>query len=71
MEEMEEQKFNHELFARRVRFTCGYIWRAVEEVQAELQAASIALPMFAQELLEDISVRADAIAEEAKEAVSQ
>lgn len=68
---MEDQKFNYEVFARRVRFTCGYIWRAVEEVQAELQAANIALPMYAQELLEDISVRADAIAEEAKGADMQ
>lgn len=68
---MEEQKFNHELFARRVRFICGYIWKAVEEIQAELEAADVTLPMFAQELLEDISVRADAIAEEAKGAVSQ
>lgn len=68
---MEEQKFNHELFARRVRFICGYIWKAVEEIQAELEAAGITLPMFAQELLEDISVRADAIAEEAKGADSQ
>lgn len=68
---MEEQKINYELFARRVRFVCGYIWRAVEEVQAELQAANIALPMFAQELLEDISVRADAIAEEAKDLKSE
>lgn len=68
---MEEQKFNHELFARRVRFICGYIWKAVEEIQAELEAADVTLPMFAQELLEDISVRADAIAEEAKGAASQ
>ena len=59
------------MFARRVRFVCGYIWRAVEEIQAELVAAGVTLPMFAQELLEDISVRADAIAEEAKGAVSQ
>lgn len=68
---MEDQKFNYEVFARRVRFICGYIWKAVEEIQAELEAAGVALPMFAQELLEDISVRADAIAEEAKGAVSQ
>ena len=53
-------------FVRHVRFGCGSAWRACEEVSAALRAENLALPEYAVLLLEDISVRVDALAEEAK-----
>ena len=53
-------------FVRHVRFTCDYAWRACEEISAELTAEDLALPEYAELLLEDISTRADDLVEEAK-----
>lgn len=55
-----------ENFARHVRFTCEYLWRACEEISAELKAQNMALPEYAEMLLDDIGTRADALADEAK-----
>lgn len=62
-----EQAAEINRFIRRARFTCGYMWRAIEEAQAEMAAENIALPEYIEMLIEDVSTRADALAEEAKQ----
>ena len=53
-------------YIRHARFTCEYMWRAIEEAQTEMTAECIELPEYIELLIEDVSTRADTLAEEAK-----
>lgn len=57
-------------FIRHVRFQARYLWQSCEEISAELTAEGIALPEYAEELLEDVNTRSDAMAEEAQRLAS-
>lgn len=58
-------------YVRRARFVFGIIWKTIEEVEEEITSEKIALPDYVQLLLEDVSVRADDMNEQAKHLLSE